>query len=119
MAEEIKDASIIIPRALLTGIFINGCFGLAMVLALMYCMGDPTAMIDAQATVLYPFYEVFGQAVQSTAGATIMASIIITVGTAGAVGALAAASRMLWSFARDRGFPFWRYLICVSKQFRI
>lgn len=113
MAEEIKDASIVIPRALLTGILINGCLGFGMVLALMYCMGDPSAMINAQSTVIYPFIEVFGQAVQSISGATIMAAIIITVGTAGTVGALASASRMLWSFARDRGFPLWRFMIRV------
>ena len=114
MAEEIKNASAIIPRALLTGIALNGCLGLAMVLALMFCMGDPEAMVAAQTTLIYPVIEVFQQAVQSNAWATVMLSIIVTVGIAGTVGALASTSRMLWSFARDRGFPFWRYLVRVG-----
>jgi hypothetical protein len=32
------------------------------------------------------------------------------------MGCLAAASRMTWSFARDRGLPFSRALSMVSKQ---
>lgn len=80
----------------------------------MICLGDANAMIEAQKTLLYPFIEVFAQATGSVAGSTVMAAIIVTMGICATVGALASASRMLWSFARDRGFPFWRFLIRVS-----
>jgi amino acid transporter len=49
---------------------------------------------------------IFEWATGSTAGATIMASIIIALEFCSAMGCLAAASRMTWSFARDNGLPF-------------
>ena len=50
----------------------------------------------------------------SVAGATILASILVVMQYFANVGLLASASRMCWSFARDRGLPGWRMLQHVS-----
>lgn len=113
MCEEINNAAVVVPRALLTGLFINGLLGFSMLIAFIICIGDIDAMLAAQETLIYPFLEVFGQATNSIAGSTAMAALIVVMGICGTVGALASASRMLWSFARDRGFPFWKLLIKV------
>ena len=114
MCEEIKNSSIVVPQALLTGLFINGVLGISVTLVLMICMGDVDAMVASQETLLYPFIEVFGQATNSLAGSTVMVALIVTMGISGTVGALASASRMVWSFSRDRGFPSWRTFVRVS-----
>ena len=96
-------------------ILINGVLGFAMVLALMFCIGDVQAALDAQKTLIYPFLEIFLQAVGSTPGACLMASLVVLIGICSTVGDFAATSRMLWSFSRDHGTPFSSTLSKVSK----
>ncbi|KAL8786251.1 MAG: hypothetical protein Q9195_008275 [Heterodermia aff. obscurata] len=111
MSEEIQGASLVVPRALMLSLLINGVLGFAMILALMFCIGDLQAALEAQETLGYPFLEIFLQAVKSKTGATLMASIIIAIGICCVVGAFATSSRMLWSFSRDHGTPGWRILV--------
>ena len=114
MSEEIQNASIVVPQALMLSLLINGVLGFAMILGLMFCIGDITAALDAQSTLGYPFLEIFQQAVNSTTGACLMASLVVFLGICSTVGDFAASSRMLWSFARDRGTPFASTLSKVS-----
>lgn len=111
MAEEINDASLIIPRALMTTIFINGLLGFGMIFAFTTCLGDVDSVLTAQNNILYPFIEVFNQATGSIAGSTFMASIVVVMGIFSCVGILAAASRLIWSFSRERAIPFHNVLV--------
>jgi choline transport protein len=95
-------------------IILNGTLGLSMILATLFCLSDIDAALNTDTG--YPFMEIFRQATHSTAGATIMASIITVLGLCSAVGLLASASRMSWSFARDRGRPGWRILQRVDPR---
>lgn len=58
----------------------------------------------------FPFIQVFYNGVKSKAGATVMASIVVALAWCAVIGFLATASRMIWSFARDRGLPFHRLI---------
>lgn len=115
MSEEIHHAAVVVPRALLYTILINGILALSMGIALMFCLSDVDAALGAGATMFYPFLEIFYSSVQSTVGACLMAGIILVMAIASGVGVYATASRMLWSFSRDRGLPFDRYLVKVSR----
>ena len=110
MSEEIQRASIFVPQALMLSLLINGVLGFAMALALMFCIGDVSAALEAEATLGYAFLEIFLQAVESVAGACLMASVIVIMGVCSVVGCFAASSRMLWSFSRDHGTPYWKVL---------
>lgn len=66
----------------------------------------------------FPFIQVFYNGVKSKAGATVMASIVVALGWASVIGFLATASRMIWSFARDRGLPFHRFISKVRLNIR-
>ena len=114
MSEEIQRASVVVPQALMLSLLINGILGFAMMLALMFCIGDIEAALNAELTLGYPFLEIFLQAVQSVAGTCLMTSLVIFIGICSTVGDFAASSRMLWSFARDRGTPFSKTLAKVS-----
>ena len=83
---------------------INGLLALGMLLAVLFCAGDVDSAI-ATAPNGYPFIAIFAAGVGSNAGATAMASIVLVLELCSAAAALAAASRMMWSFARDRGLP--------------
>ncbi|CAI7675754.1 unnamed protein product [Penicillium manginii] len=117
MAEEVNNASRVIPRALMMSVGINGCLGFGMLLAMLFCLGD---MDDAlNTTTGYPFIEVFYQGTGSMAGSLTMCSIILIIAVCSVVGLLAATSRQFWSFARDRGVPGWRFWSQVSPTNRL
>lgn len=93
---------------------INGTLAVGLLLAVLFSATNIEQLLTEDSP-LSPFIRIFHTAVGSTAGATIMVSIIIVLEFCSAMGCLAAASRMTWSFARDRGLPFSRGLSMVSR----
>lgn len=106
MAEEIPNAAINVPRSIIISTLINGSLAFGMLLAIIFCLGDRQAALEAQETIGFPFIEVFISATQSYGGATAMTSILIATFFSCTIGFVATGSRMIWSFARDRGLPF-------------
>ena len=45
MSEEIENAALNIPRAILTTMLLNGSMGFAMLLAVLFCLGDPKSVL--------------------------------------------------------------------------
>ena len=86
-----------------------------MIIALQFCLVDVEAAFAAADTVIYPFLQIFSSSVQSTAGAVLMAAPVLAMGLFSAIGIYASTSRMMWSFARDRGLPLHQHLVKVGK----
>ncbi|THV55325.1 hypothetical protein BGAL_0010g00440 [Botrytis galanthina] len=116
MSEEIKRASIVVPRAMLSGLILNGILGFAMMIAYLFCLGNLDDVLNAQETLGYSFLYVFQTGTGSTAGAAVMGLLVVALGVCSTVGALASSSRMLWSFARDRGVPLWRIWVKLDRR---
>ncbi|KAF5869575.1 putative choline transport protein [Botrytis fragariae] len=112
--EEVKHASLNVPRSMLLSIFINGLLGFGMLLAVLFCAGDLNKA--AESPTGFPFIAIFTNAVGSAKGANTMVSIVVLMSLAGAIAALASASRMMWSFARDRGLPWASKLSSVHSK---
>lgn len=110
MSEEIQNPSLNVPRSILTSIIINGFLGFGMLIAVLYCLGDPEAAFDTPTR--YPFMEIFASGV-GVRGGTAMASLVIVLGISATIGSLTSSSRMTWAFARDRGLPFSKQLSIV------
>lgn len=106
MAEEVSNASIVIPRAILLSVLINGTLGFSMLIATLFCMGDVESALKSPTG--FPFMQIFYQATDSVSGAVGMSSILLIIAVCSVIGMLAATSRQFWSFARDRGIPGWR-----------
>ncbi|KAI1498646.1 amino acid transporter [Biscogniauxia marginata] len=106
MSEEIQSAPVVMPRALIYIILINGALAFAIVIALLFCTTDLEAAVAAADTLFYPSLYIFKLALNSTAGAIVLASIVLILSVAASVGIYASASRMLWSFSRIRDFHF-------------
>ena len=113
MSEEVRNASVVVPKSMLLSLIINGALALGMLFAVLFSANDILVLLENSDCRYSPFISIFGDAVGSKAGATVMVSIIIFLEFASAMGCLAAASRMTWSFARDRGLPFSRGLSMV------
>jgi amino acid transporter len=117
LAEEVSRPSVNIPRAILGAMIINGALGFAMIVTVLYCLGDVTAVLDSPTE--FPFIEVFRRSVGSVAGATVMTAVVLSLTWACAIGITTTASRMCWSFARDRGLPFWQVLSRVNPRTKV
>ncbi|KAI0430577.1 amino acid/polyamine transporter I [Xylaria sp. FL1042] len=114
MSEEIRNAPLVIPRSLLTGLMINGSLGFAMMIVTLYYMGDiNTALAE---NPIFPFMAIFHNALHSTAAAAVLSSIPVVMGFSATTGVFASASRVYWAFARDRGLPGWEYLKRVNPR---
>ncbi|KAF1835437.1 amino acid transporter [Decorospora gaudefroyi] len=114
LSEEIHNAQIVVPRSIMTGIAINGSLGFAMILTMLFRMGDLDAVLEENPA--FPFMAIFHRAVQSRAGAAVMASMVMVLTISANVGFSASTSRICWAFARDRGLPGWRTLSKVSDR---
>jgi choline transport protein len=108
MSEEIHNPSIVVPRSIMLSVILNGLMGFAMVIAVLFCLGDVDTVLATNTG--YPFMAIFLQATHSVAGSAAMAAIVTTLALCSTVGLLASTSRMFWSFARDRGLPGWKTL---------
>ncbi len=117
MAEEVSNASINIPRAICGAMLINGAVGFVMMVTTLYCLGDVSKVLDTS-TGFY-FIQIFKDSVKNTAGATVMAAVVLSLTWVCATGILTTASRMTWSFARDNGLPASKYLARVNNKTRI
>jgi len=114
MSEEIQNAAIVVPRSIVWSIVLNGVVGLSMYIAILFSLGDLKAATDTH--FIYAFIEVLLQATKSTAGSAVIVAILIIVDLGLVIGVVAASSRMLWSFARDRGLPGWRQISKVDSR---
>ncbi|KAJ3472800.1 hypothetical protein NLG97_g10708 [Lecanicillium saksenae] len=111
MSEEIRDASLTLPRTMMWTLVINGSLGFIMLVTFCFCIGDVKAIL-ANPDVL-PFVQVFLIATKSHAGTSVMTAILITLTTCGCITNVATASRQMFAFARDRGLPFSTFLAHV------
>ncbi|KAJ4301530.1 hypothetical protein N0V90_003623 [Kalmusia sp. IMI 367209] len=117
MSEEIKDASITLPRAIMGSVILNVSLGLILIITICFTLGNPD---DALASPTgYAFIQVFYNATNSLAGTSVLTFIIIFMMSICAVSEAAACSRQIWSFARDAGLPASPWLSKVSPHWNI
>lgn len=75
-----------------------------MAITLGFCMGDLEELLETPTG--YPFLQVFYNATQTVGGATAMGSFVVAMTVLANLTTVAAASRQLWAFSRDRALPF-------------
>ncbi|CAK7262471.1 hypothetical protein SEPCBS57363_000060 [Sporothrix epigloea] len=117
MAEEVVRPTHNVPTAIMTSLFFNGLIGLTMMLTVLYNLGDINSVLNSPTG--YPFLQVFQNAFKSVPGAVALGSITLALVWSCAIGILTAASRMSWSFARDRGAPFSDTLRMVNRHNKV
>lgn len=112
MSEEIEDASITLPKAIMWSVAPNAVLGLLVIVTLAFCSGNIEEVLQTRTGE--PFVQIFYDATGSKAGASVMVAIVIILLISCCFSEVATASRQLWSFARDRGFPASSWLEHVS-----
>ncbi|MCJ1326505.1 hypothetical protein MMC10_003169 [Thelotrema lepadinum] len=117
MSEEVHNAAVTVPRSIMIGLAVNSIIGTAMLLAELFCIPDPVGLVDMGLS--YPFVQVFLDSTNSVVGSALMITVIIVVQIGLNISNVAAASRILWAFSRDRGVPGWRYVSQVEGKSRL
>ncbi|KAL7780246.1 hypothetical protein CFE70_010268 [Pyrenophora teres f. teres 0-1] len=90
MAEEVKDSSRVVPRAIQISVFLNGALGLAMMVAYLFCIGNLQDVLENSVTLGYAYLYVFLEGTGSPGGAMTMALLIWFLGVCCLVGLMAA-----------------------------
>jgi choline transport protein len=112
MAEEVENASTIVPKAMVVSFFFNLPFTFILLVTYAFCIGDVQEALASPTG--YPFIYVLQNATESIGGTTGFVSIIMILLVMITISALASSSRQLFAFARDDGLPFSRWLGTVS-----
>lgn len=114
MSEETLNPAVTVPKSIFLSMLINGTTGFAMTIAVLFCIENVDSIVDSKTG--FAHMQLFLESTGSVAGSTVMAAIITILGACATVGMLASTSRVFWSFARDRGLPFWRTLSRVDEK---
>ncbi|RMZ82153.1 hypothetical protein DV738_g1844, partial [Chaetothyriales sp. CBS 135597] len=117
MAEELKSASKILPRAMIWTIVVNGILGFVMLVTFLYTLGDLEQ--DLASPTGYPIIQVFLTATNSGGGATGLTIILVVLGVCTNLTTMAGSSRQIFSFARDKGVPFHRWVSYVPQGYDV
>ena len=112
MSEEITNASVTIPRSMMISMALNGTLGLGILVTVLYALGDIDEALNSPTG--YACFQILTKALGSVSGACAMVGISLSLQIFAATACIAAASRQLWAFARDRAVPGWRFLVHVS-----
>ncbi|KAI4152647.1 MAG: hypothetical protein LQ340_002786 [Diploschistes diacapsis] len=113
MSEEIRRASINVPRSMVFSTFFNGMMALALIIAFLFSAGT---ISEDEAEAIFPYIPILARVMGSNTGAAILISLIIVLQFCACLTTTATASRMLWAFARDRGLPGWQQLIKIDAR---
>jgi choline transport protein len=113
LAEELKDASRQLPRAMVATALTNYFVGFVMLLAFIFVVGNVEEVL-ASPTGL-PYIQVIWNATQSRGPTVVLVAIMILSFVFTTINVNVTASRQIWAFARDGGLPFSGWISYVSQ----
>jgi choline transport protein len=109
-AEEVENASRVIPKAVIGTACIFFAVGYSIMILSYFCFPAEAVLTSAYA---FPVIDMFLSITQSKSGTATLVALIITMLIFGSIGILAAGSRMLWAFARESGVPGSRFIAAI------
>jgi amino acid transporter len=100
MSEELEDASIQLPRAMMFATVLNGVLGIMMMITFCFCILDIDQVIGDSASQ-FPVMQIVLAATESYAATCVLGSLLIVLLFFSTVTTVASASRQIWAFSRD------------------
>ncbi|KAF2690941.1 amino acid transporter [Lentithecium fluviatile CBS 122367] len=103
IAEEVKDASIVVPRCIVASYVSNVLLGTVTLIFMFFCISP----LDAVTNSTKPHMRLFFDPCIPVPGIflNMMLFFLVLLILLRNISALATATRQLWAFARDNGFP--------------
>jgi len=116
MAEEIKDASAAVPKAIIRSYLGNSLIGFIGLITFLFVLTDLEGALNSETG--WPHIWALQQAV-GLAGTNVLNFILISLIFAGTISFNLSTSRQTWAFARDRGLPFSNWLAYVHPKLQV
>ncbi|KAJ5389497.1 amino acid/polyamine transporter I [Penicillium cataractarum] len=117
MAEEVKNAKVVVPRSMIYGTLINGVMAFGYLIAVLYCMGDYVEALTSATG--YPIITIVYQATGSKPATYVLMALGMLPGWIALFNGLASVTRLTWAFARDNGLPFSDFFARVDPTYKI
>ena len=114
MAEETRNASSVIPRAMFWSYIVNGLMVFLTLITYCFCLTDLAQAFNSPTG--YPFIAVFANATGSPEGGAGLTCLIIVLIMLSVINYMAASSRQVFAFALDKGLPFYTWISYVSNS---
>lgn len=114
LAEELKDASYILPRAMVFAALANYALGFATTVSFMFNLGDLEEDLNHPSG--QPWVAVIRRITGSQAATIVLLIVMIIIYLFCAVNQVTTSSRQIFAFARDKGLPFHGFLSKVRPQ---
>jgi choline transport protein len=116
MAEEVRDASFSVARAIFWSYIINTCMGVLLVITVCFAMPDLDKALND--SLKHPFLYTFRKGMSHPAPTVITSGILVLI-FASNVSSLISTARETFAFARDNGLPLSGWLGVVDKRLGI
>jgi amino acid transporter len=100
MSEELEDASIQLPRAMMLATVLNGVLGIAMMITFCFCILDIDQVVGDGASQ-FPVMQIVLAATESYAATCVLGALLVVLLFFSTVTTVASASRQIWAFSRD------------------
>ncbi|KAL8823466.1 MAG: hypothetical protein Q9191_005831 [Dirinaria sp. TL-2023a] len=114
LAEEVHRPERMVPIAIMGTVFIGFCTAWPFAISMFFSISDLDSLFNT--STLVPTLALFYQALSNKAGAIVLEALIMATGIGCLVSSHTWQSRLCWSFARDRGVPFGKYLSHVEPR---
>lgn len=108
LAEELKDASYMLPRAMFSAAIINYISGFAMTVTFMFNLGNLDDILESSTG--QPWVAAVYKITGSKAGTIVLIVIMTVMYFFCAVNQVTTSSRQVFAFARDKGLPYHAFL---------
>ncbi|KAK5131342.1 hypothetical protein LTR08_001008 [Meristemomyces frigidus] len=95
LAEELKNASWVLPRSMVATALVNYVLGFVAVVTLVFCLGDLNAALTSSTG--QPFVEVLLNATESTGATIALTAVMLVLLISCAINNITCCSRQLWS----------------------
>lgn len=103
MAEEVRDASMSVPRAMIGSFLLNGALGLVVLVTLIFSIPSVEDAINHPSG--FPLLYVLNLSMPTNAVIGIFVLLFFLI-MGGNLSCLASTARQMFAFARDQGLPF-------------
>ncbi|KAI7758987.1 hypothetical protein ACKAV7_011540 [Fusarium commune] len=114
LSEEVKNASIVVPRAIWWSYVGNVFFGFIMLITMLFCIGPLDPIIESD----WPFIALFDRT--GSQGLNLFFNVILWLLVyLGNITTLATCARETWAFARDKGLPGSQWIGHMDKKWHM
>ncbi|SMR44927.1 unnamed protein product [Zymoseptoria tritici ST99CH_3D1] len=117
MSEELKDSSLQLPKAMMWATVLNGVLGITMLITFCFCITDLPTLLESDSS--FPIVQVLQNATGSVAASCVLGALLVVLIFFSTVTTVASASRQIWAFSRDQGFPFSSWIRVVAPKYEI